>query len=137
MAKIKIGSVELEDTSLITGAAFTAGAMFLMIGSLNFIKARKLRKSLEEPVDEEAELEEFEEYKRKKYLKLKATRQKKLANGTVAMIAGWIATGFAVVMLTPVKKYVSLSDAKQKISDAQLLDRIKNMDLADKRECHV
>ena len=60
------GDCSIDKDKLIAGGVIAAGAFLGFLGIKSFIKASKLKKKMAEPVDEEAEVQDFEDYKKKK-----------------------------------------------------------------------
>ena len=130
MKKLSVGGYEIRIEGLVMGAMATVGIGLVGLGIKSFFDARKLRYIELQPVDEE---EEFEEYKRKKALKLKRARARKIRKGVVGTVVGSFAAAAGIIAFTPLKDDIkdtlreSISeDVKESIRETLNAENIKS-----------
>ena len=150
MAKFKVYNCEIDSEDIIKGALIGAGVAFLALGIKNLFDARRIRKEFEEPLDEDEEFDEFEEYLLEKEEMAYTKMNRCTRRGIFGIAAGSAIAAVAALSFTPYKRVILESDAVEsiknadvigrikdaevvgKIRDAEVIDRIKNIDVVDR-----
>ena len=111
------GDCTIDTDKLIAGGIIAAGAVFSFMGISRYMKAAKLKKKAEEPIDDEAE---YEKYKEKKQRKREKKIRKNIISGICCTFMAAVATTVGILYLTPVKDKVMESDAVGRLKELEL-----------------
>ena len=146
MAKIRVLNYDIDSESIIVGALIGAGVAFITLGIKNLFDARRIRLDQETPMDEEDELDEFEEYLLEKEEKAYAKMRRCVKRGVFGIVAGSVVAAIAAFSLTPYKRVILESDTVanvknavktkneetiNKIREAQITQRLAEINIKD------
>ena len=141
MAKFQICNCEIDSEDIVKGALLGAGVAFITLGVKSLFDARRIRREFEEPLDEEEEFDEFEEYLLEKEEMAYAKMNRCVRRGVAGLAVGSAVTALFALSFTPYKKVLLESDAVNniknadvigKIKDADVIGRIKDIDVVDR-----
>ncbi|MBR6404316.1 MAG: hypothetical protein IKS48_13120 [Eubacterium sp.] len=132
MAKIRVLNCDINSEDIIVGALLGAGVAFVALGIKSLFDARRIRLEQEAPMDEQDELDEFEEYLLEKEEKAYARMRRCVKRGIFGITAGSLVAAVAALALTPYKKIILESDAVASIKNADVINRIKEADVIEK-----
>ena len=132
MAKFKVYNCEIDSEDIIKGALIGAGVAFLALGIKNLFDARRIRKEFEEPLDEDEEFDEFEEYLLEKEEMAYTKMNRCTRRGIFGIAAGSAIAAVAALSFTPYKRVILESDAVESIKNADVIGRIKDAEVVGK-----
>ena len=132
MAKFKVYNCEIDSEDIVKGALIGAGVAFLTIGIKSLFDARRIRREFEEPLDEDEEFDEFEEYLLEKEEMAYAKMNRCTRRGIFGLAAGSAIAAIAALSFTPYKDVILESDTVGKIKDADVIGKIKDAEVIGK-----
>ena len=132
MAKFKVYNCEIDSEDIVKGALIGAGVAFLTIGIKSLFDARRIRREFEEPLDEDEEFDEFEEYLLEKEEMAYAKMNRCTRRGIFSLAAGSAIAAIAALSFTPYKDVILESDTVGKIKDADVIGKIKDAEVIGK-----